>query len=77
VCPKILLEQLLKRTCNTLALGLDGIGWQELKFWFTLDPKDLCKIINELIKTGLPPELKVVRVVEIVKPDQRDHPYVK
>jgi hypothetical protein len=64
VCPKML-KQLLKRTCNTSAPGLDGIGWQELKIWFKLDPKGLCNIINELIKTGLPPELKGARVVVI------------
>jgi hypothetical protein len=45
VCPKML-KQLLKRTCNTLALGLDGIGWRELNIWFKLDPKDLCQIIK-------------------------------
>jgi hypothetical protein len=69
VCPKML-KPLLKRTCNTSVPGLDGIGWWELKIWFKLDPKGLCQIINELIKTGLPPELKVARVVVIVKPGQ-------
>jgi hypothetical protein len=76
VCPKML-KQLLKGTCNTSALGLDGIGWQELKIWFKLDPKGLCNIINELTKTGLPPELKVVRVVVIGKPGRRDRTNVK
>jgi hypothetical protein len=76
VCPKML-KQLLKRTCNTSAPGLDGIGWRELKIWFKLDPKGLCRIINELIKTGLPPELKVARVVVIVKPGRRYRTKVK
>jgi hypothetical protein len=76
VCPNIL-KPLVKRTCNTLAPGLDGIGWRKLKIWFKLDPKGLCQIINELIKTGLPPELKVTRVVVIVKPSRRDRTKVK
>jgi hypothetical protein len=76
VCPKML-KQLLMKTCNTSAPGLDGIGWWELKIWFKLDPKGLCKIINELIKTGLPSELKVARVVVIMKPGRRDRTEVK
>jgi hypothetical protein len=76
VCPKML-KQLLKRTCNTSAPGLDGIRWRELKIWFKLDPKGLCQILNELIKTGLPPELKVARVVVVVKPGRRDRTKVK
>jgi hypothetical protein len=33
VCP-MMLKQLLKRTCNTSAPGLDGIGWREQKINF-------------------------------------------
>jgi hypothetical protein len=72
-----MLKQLLKRTCNTLAPGLNGIGWRELKIWFKFDPKGLCQIINELIKTGLPRELKVASVVVIVNPGRRDRTKVK
>jgi hypothetical protein len=63
-----------KENLQPLGPGLDGIGWRELKIWFKLDPKGLCQIINELIKTGLPPELKVARVVVIVKPGREIAP---
>jgi hypothetical protein len=33
VCPK-LRKWLLRKTSNSAAPGLDGIGWQELKLWF-------------------------------------------
>jgi hypothetical protein len=33
VCPKML-KRLLRKTSNTSAPGLDGIGWQEVKIWF-------------------------------------------
>jgi hypothetical protein len=60
VCPK-LLKRLLRETKNSPASRIDGIGWQELKIWFLLDPSGLCDMIN-LIET-LPPELKQARVV--------------
>jgi hypothetical protein len=53
VCPK-LLKLLLRKTNNSSAPGLDGIGWHELKLWFLLDSLGLCELINYLIKTGLP-----------------------
>jgi hypothetical protein len=71
VCPK-LLKRLLRRTRNTSAPGLDGIGWQELKIWFLLDPTGLCNLINEQVRTGLPPELKIARGIVIPKPGRRD-----
>jgi hypothetical protein len=76
VCPKML-KHLQKLTCNTSASELDGIGWWELKIWFKLDPKGYYQISNELIKTGLPPELKVAIVIVIVKPGRRDRTKVK
>jgi hypothetical protein len=76
VCPK-LLKRLLRRTSNTSAPGLDGIGWQELKIWFLLYPKGLCNLINELVRTGLPPELKLARVIAIPKPGRRDRTTIK
>jgi hypothetical protein len=53
VCPKML-KQLLRKTSNTSAPGLDGIGWQEVKIWFLLDPNGLCNLINNLIRTSFP-----------------------
>jgi hypothetical protein len=75
VCPKML-KRLLRKTSNSSAPGLDGIGWQELKIWFLLDPTGLCQVVNHLIKTGLPPELKLARVV-ISKPGRRDRTSIK
>jgi hypothetical protein len=66
-CPT-LLKQLLRRTCNTSAPGLDGIGWRELKIWVKLDPNGRCQIINELIKTSLPRELKVASLADEIAP---------
>jgi hypothetical protein len=40
VCPK-LVKRLVRNTSNILAPGLDGIGWQEIKIWFSLDPNGL------------------------------------
>jgi hypothetical protein len=76
VCPKML-KCLLSKTSNSSAPGLDGIGWQELKIWFLLDPTGLCQVVNHLIKTGLPPELKLARVVVISKPGRRDRTSIK
>lgn len=73
VFPK-LLKRLLGKTSNPSAPGLDGIGWQELKIWFLLDSLGLCELINCLIETGLPRELKLARVV-ILKPGKRDRAY--
>jgi hypothetical protein len=72
-----MLNRLLRRTSNTSAPGLDGIGWQELKIWFLLDPTGLCNLINELNRTGLPPELKLARVIVIPKPGRRDRTSIK
>jgi hypothetical protein len=60
-----------------LALGLDGIGLQELKNWLLPDYLGLCELINYLIETGLPRELKLTRVVVILKPGKRDRTSVK
>jgi hypothetical protein len=76
VCPKML-KQLLRKTSNTSVPGLDGIGWQEVKIWFLLDPNGLCNLINDLIRTGFPPELKVARVIVIPKHGRRDHTSIK
>jgi hypothetical protein len=40
VCLKML-KRFLKKTNNSSAPGLEGIGWQELKIWFLLDPSGL------------------------------------
>jgi hypothetical protein len=71
VCPK-LLKRLLRNTSNSSSSGLDGIGWQQLKMWFFIDPLGLCELINHLVRTGLPPELKLANVVVISKPGRRD-----
>jgi hypothetical protein len=76
VCPKML-KRLLRKISNSFASGLDRIGWQELKIWFLLDSTGLCQVVNYLIKTGLPPELKLARVVVISKPGQRDRTSIK
>jgi hypothetical protein len=76
VCPKLLIC-LLRKTNNSPAPGLDGIGWQELKMWFLLDPLGLCELINHLMRTGLPPKLKLARVVVIPKPGRHDRTSVK
>jgi hypothetical protein len=76
VCPK-LLRRLLRKTSNSSASGLDGIGWQELKLWFLLDPLGLCELINHLVRTGLPPELKFATVVVIPKPGRWDRTGLK
>jgi hypothetical protein len=76
VCPKML-KRLLRKTSNTSAPGLDGIGWQEVKIWFLLDPNGLRNLINDLIRTGFPPELKLPRVIVIPKHGRRDHTSVK
>jgi hypothetical protein len=76
VCPK-LLKRLLRKTKNTSGLGIDGIGWQELKIWFFLDPPGPCDLIDLPIETGLLPELKQARVVVISTPGRRDHTSVK
>jgi hypothetical protein len=76
VCPK-LLKCLLRKTSNSSAPGLDGIEWQELKLWFLLDSLGLCELINHLVRTGLPAELKLARVVVIPKPGRRDRTSVK
>jgi hypothetical protein len=76
VCPK-LLKHLLSKTSNSSAPGLDGIGWQELKIWYLIDSVGLCELINYLITTGLPHDLKLARVVVITKPGKRDRTNVK
>jgi hypothetical protein len=76
VCPK-LLKRLLSKTSNSSAPGLDGIGWQELKIWFLIDPAGLCELMNFLIATGLPQNLELARVVVIPKPGKRDRTNVK
>jgi hypothetical protein len=76
VCPKML-KRLLRKTSNTSAPGLDGIGWQEVKIWFSLDPSGLCNLINELIRAGFPPGLKLARVIVIPKHGRRDRTSIK
>jgi hypothetical protein len=76
VCPKML-KQLLTIMSNTSAPGLHGIGWQEVKIWFVLDPDGLCNVINDLIRTGFPLELKIVTVIFIPKHGQSDQTSIK
>jgi hypothetical protein len=76
VCPK-LLKRVLSKTCNASAAGLVGIGWQELNIWCLIDPAGLCELINYLIATGLPQDLKLAREVVITKPGKRDRTNVK
>jgi hypothetical protein len=71
------LKRLLSKTSNSSTPGLDGIGWQELKLWFLIDSVGLCELINYLITTGLPQDLKLARVVVITKPGKRDRTSVK
>jgi hypothetical protein len=56
---------------------LDGIGWQEIKIRFWLDPNRLCNLINDLIRTGFPPELKLPRVIVIPRHGQKDRASIK
>jgi hypothetical protein len=76
VCPTMI-KRLLRKASNTSAPGLDGIGWQEVKIWLSLDPNGLCKLINDLIRTGFPPELKLARVIVIPKHGRRDRTSIK
>jgi hypothetical protein len=76
VCPKML-KRLLRTAKNCSEPGLDGIGWQELEIWFLVDPSGLCELFNYLINSGLPPDLKLARVVGISKPGRRDRKSVK
>jgi hypothetical protein len=66
VYPKML-KRLLRKTSNTSVPGRDGIGWQEVIIWLLLDPNTLCNLINDLILTGFPPELKLAKVIGIPK----------
>jgi hypothetical protein len=50
------------------APGVDGLTYRELRLWFKLDPEGLTLIVNRLVQEGLPPELKVAKVVFIHKP---------
>jgi hypothetical protein len=76
VCPK-LLKRLLSKTSNSSTPRLDRIGWQELKIWFLIDSIGLCELINYLITTGLPQDLKLGRLVVVTKPGKRDRTSVK
>jgi hypothetical protein len=76
VCLKML-KLILRKTSNTSAPGLNGIGWQEVNIWFVLDPNGLCTMINHLIRTGFPPDLKLVRVIVIPKYGRRDRTNIK
>jgi hypothetical protein len=76
VCPKML-KRSVRKPSNTSAPGLDGIGWQEVKIWFLLDPTGLCNLISDLIRTGFPPELKLARVIVIPKHGRRDRTSIK
>jgi hypothetical protein len=42
-----------------------------------LDPNGLCNLINDLIRTGFPPELKLARVIVIPKHGRRDRTSIK
>jgi hypothetical protein len=72
-----MLKQLLRKTSNISTPGLDGIGWEEVKIWFLLDPNGLCNLINDLIRTGFPPELKLGRVIVIPKHGRRECTSIK
>jgi hypothetical protein len=76
VCPKML-KRVLRKTSNTSTPGLDGIGWQEIKIWFLLDPTGLYNLINDLIRTDFPSELKFPRVIVIPKHGRRDRTSIK
>jgi hypothetical protein len=54
------------------APGADGLTYRELRLWFKLDPEGLTLIVNRLVQEGLPPELKVAKVVFIHKPGKTD-----
>jgi hypothetical protein len=51
-------RELLSTTSNTFAPGPDGICYQALRLWNTIDPIGLCHLINFLITQGLPRDLK-------------------
>jgi hypothetical protein len=72
-----MLKRFLRKISNSSTPGLNGIGWQELEIWFSLDSTSLCQVVNHLIKTRLPPELKLARGVIISKPGRRDRTSIK
>jgi hypothetical protein len=71
LCVKGVRER-LSTTSNTSAPGPDGIGYQALRLWNTIDPIGLCHLINLLITQGLPRDLKNAQVVVIGKPGKKD-----
>jgi hypothetical protein len=66
------LHEILSTTSNTSAQGPDGIGYQALRLWNTIDPVGLCHLIDMLIIQGLPRDPKNAKVVVIGKPGKKD-----
>jgi hypothetical protein len=68
---------MFKKMSNISAPGLDVMRWQEVKIWFLLDLNGMCNLINDLIRAGFLPELKLAIVIVIPKHGRRDRTSIK
>jgi hypothetical protein len=42
--------------------------YRELRLWFLIDPQGLTDLVNRMVIEGLPPSMKMAKVVYIHKP---------
>jgi hypothetical protein len=54
------------------APGPDGFTSRELRLWFLHDPQGLTNLVIRMVTEGLPPSMKMAKVVYIHKPGKTD-----